>query len=157
LLVLESDALRQVLVRSASYSGPESARLFDACHALIGDLLREGFSILFDATNLIEDHRQRLYAIADDAGAKAVIVHVTAPSKVVHERLKDRSRGLDPEERSGADWEVYRKMLHTVEPISRDHLVVDTSRDISPAVSKVVWEIVAWIHAPVSKNIGAVS
>ena len=151
LLVLESDALRQALVGNPSYSGPESARLFDACHALIGDLLGEGSSILFDATNLIEDHRKRLYAIADQGCAKTVICHVTAPPGVIRERLKDRSRRLGHGDRSSADWDVYRKMFSTVEPIKRNHFVVDTSRDISPAVSKVVRVIKAWIRGPLVK------
>jgi len=42
---------------------------------------------------------------------------------------------------SEADWDVYRKMEPTVEKIRRHHLVVDTTRDIGPALDRVVREI----------------
>src|SRR4030042_1065630 len=63
LLIIESDAMRKVLFPSSSYSGEESARLFAALHSLIEELLNGGISIILDATNLIEHHRERLYHI----------------------------------------------------------------------------------------------
>ena len=53
LLVLESANLRQVLFPELTYSTVESARLFEACHQLMANLLEEGVPILLDATNLI--------------------------------------------------------------------------------------------------------
>ena len=144
LVVLESDALRQILFPSPSYTNDENTRLFSACHSLIFDLLKRGSSILFDATNLIEGHRESLYHIAEILEVKLVLVQVHAPPDIVYQRLTVRSEKTDPEDNSSADWEVYRRMRSKAEPIHRDHFVVDTSKDISPAVEKIVHAISAW-------------
>ena len=148
LLVLESDVLRKVLFPSPSYTSTESTRLFSSCHSLIRDLLKDGVSILLDATNLVEGHRERLYNIADQLGVKLLLVYLKAPPGVVRERLKGRALGLDAEDSSGADWQVYEKLSVAVEPIKRNHFVVDTGRDISPAIANVVQEINRWTRAP---------
>ena len=141
LLVLESDVLRKALFPSPSYTNSESASLFRACHALIYDLLGQGVPLLLDATNLLDGHRERLYHIADLLGAKLILLHLKAPPEVVYQRLKGRSERRDQEDQSSADWEVYQRMSSTAEAIKRDHFVVDTSRDLSPAIAKVVREI----------------
>ena len=111
---------------------------------MIEDLLRQGVPILLDATNLIEDHRQRLYHIADALEVKLILVYLKAPPEVVYERLERRSQGLDPEDVSRADWQVYLNMRSKVEPIVRSHHVIDTSTDISPGLANVVGEIRRW-------------
>lgn len=137
-VILESDALRKVLFPSPSYSPQESSRLFQACHHLIEKLLKRGIPVILDATNLSERYRERLYSIADHLGAKLILVRVEAPPEVVRERLKTRLG--NPEGKSDADWEVYKKMKPRVQKISRNHYAVDTSRDITPALDKIVRE-----------------
>jgi len=134
-ITLESDALRKVLFSSLTYSLQESSRLFQACHRLIEQLLRRGFSLILDATNLSERHREYLYSIADHLDVKLVLVWVEAPPQLVRERLKDRR---NEETKSDADWIVYQKMKSSVQPIRRNHYVVDTSRDIAPVIDKIV-------------------
>lgn len=137
-LVLESDALRKSLFSPPDYSAEESARLFSACHFLIEELLQQGIPIIFDATNLSERHRERLYHISDKAGAKLILVRIEAPPTVVRQRLQSRKGKVDPDNRSDADWGVYQRMKPNAEKIRRSHFVVDTSRDITPAIDKVV-------------------
>ena len=139
--ILESDALRKALFSSPDYSPGESSRLFQACHLLIEELIRRGVSLIFDATNLIEHHRERLYRIADQTEAKLIIVRVEAPAEVVRQRLEDRATGADPFDRSEADWKVYQKMQTSDQKIRRNHFAVDTSKDIDPAINKVVREV----------------
>jgi len=134
-ITLESDALRKVLFSSLTYSLQESSRLFQACHRLIEQLLRRGFSLILDATNLSERHREYLYSIADHLDVKLVLVWVEAPPQLVRERLKDRR---NEETKSDADWVVYQKMKSSVQPIRRNHYVVDTYRDIAPVIDKIV-------------------
>ena len=134
-ITLESDALRKVLFSSLTYSLQESSRLFRACHRLIEQLLRRGFSLILDATNLSERHREYFYSIADHLDVKLVLVWVEAPPQLVRERLKDRR---NEETKSDADWVVYQKMKSSVQPIRRNHYVVDTSRDIIPVIDKIV-------------------
>lgn len=141
LVILESDALRKVLFSPPSYSPSESSRLFQALHRLIEGLLKKGISLILDATNLSERYRERLYSIADRLDAKLVLVRVEAPPEVVYERLMDRQKGDDPGNQSDADWEIYQRMQSSVQQINRNHYAVDTSRDITPVLDKVVREV----------------
>jgi predicted kinase len=140
-IVLESDVLRKTLFPSPSYSPEESARLFRALHHLIEGLLKKGFSLILDATNLSERNRERLYNIADRLEVKLVLVRVEAPPGVVYERLKARVGGANAQDKSDADWSVYQKMKPAVDRISRNHYAVDTSRDITPVLDKIVREV----------------
>ena len=138
-VILESDALRKALFPSPSYSQQESSRLFRACHLLIERLLRKGISLILDATNLSERYREHLYSIADRLSVKLLLVRVEAPPQIVRERLESKLK--DPENKSDADWEVYQKMKSSVQKIRRNHYAVDTSRDITPVLDKIVREV----------------
>jgi len=139
-VILESDALRKALFSSPSYSPEESARLFRALHLLIERLLKKGISLILDATNLSERYRERLYNIADRLDARLILVRVEAPPEVVYERLKTRQGGDNPGNKSDADWAVYQRMKTSVQKIRRNHYAVDTSKDITPVLDKVVRE-----------------
>ena len=145
LLVLESDVLPRALFPNPTYTRDESAQLFEACYSLIDDLLRQGIPLLLDATNLTEGHRERPYHITEQLALRLILIYLKAPPDVVYDRLKGRSERANLEGRSSADWGVYQRMRSTVEPIKRNHLVVDTSKDISPAIAKVAREIRRWM------------
>ena len=139
--VLETDVLRRRLFHRPTYSQKESHRLFQVCHLLVRHLLQQGIRVLFDATNLREQHREELYRIAEETGARLVLVWLEVPEEVVQSRLEKRAQGGAPEDHSEADWQVYQKMRWEMEPIQRPHLVVDTSGDIRPALARVVEEV----------------
>lgn len=136
--VLESDAMRRTLFPSPDYSAEESARLFVACHSLIEWLLKKGMPIIFDATNLSERNREHLYKISGRAGARLILVRIEAPSAIAYQRLQARKERTDPEDKSDADWQVYRRMKPRLEKIRRNHFAVDTSRDITPVIDKII-------------------
>ncbi|HUV75209.1 MAG TPA: ATP-binding protein [Dehalococcoidales bacterium] len=140
-IILESDALRKTLFPSPTYSLPESSQLFQSIHHLIEVLLKKGIPLILDATNLSERYRERLYNIADRLNLKLILVRVEAPAEIVFQRLKARAEGTNPENRSGADWAVFQKMKPAVEKIRRNHYAVDTSRDITPVLDKIVREV----------------
>ena len=137
-VILESDTLRKRLYPSPTYSAQESHRLFNACHCLIEELLDSGITAILDATNLVEQHRERLYLISQRLKVKQIIVRVEAPRNLVLKRLQGRSRGIDRGDNSDADSGVYQRMRARAERIRRNHFVVDTSRDITPVVNKIV-------------------
>ena len=138
-VILESDALRRVLFSSPSYNPKESSRLFQAVHLLIERLLKKGISLILDATNLSEQRREYLYSIADHLDAKLVLVRVEAPPQVVRGRLETRLK--DSGNKSDADWLVYQRMRFSVDKIQRKHYAVDTSRDVTPVLEKIVKEM----------------
>lgn len=135
-VVLESDTLRKSLFPSPGYSQQESAYLFRVVHRLIERLLKRGVSLILDATNLSERYREHFYSIAERLDVKLILVRVEAPPELVRERLNTRQE--TPEAKSDADWAIYQRMKPTVEKICRNHYVVDTSRDITPVLDKIV-------------------
>ena len=137
-LVLASDRLRRVLFPSPQHDEGENKRLFSACHALIEELLRMGTPVIFDATNLLERHREYLYRAAERAHARLILVWIEAPAEVVRQRLLAREKAGMVENASEAGWEVYKRMKPRGEKISRNHFVVDTSHDITAAIEKIV-------------------
>jgi len=141
LLILESDALRKVLFPSPGYTHGESARLFRAIHRLIEGLLNKGISLVLDATNLSERYREQLYSIAERLNVRLILVRVEAPPALVQARLKQRSATNNAGEKSEADWTIYQKMKPSVQKIRRRHYAVDTSRDITPVLDKIVREV----------------
>jgi predicted kinase len=102
-------------------------------------LLGRGISLIFDATNLSEYNREYVYRIAERLGVRLVLVRVEAPPELVYERLKGRV--LSSEGNSDADWQVYQRMKPQAQRIRRRHYAVDTSRDITPVIDKVVREV----------------
>jgi len=138
LVILESDSLRRQLFSAPSYSKEESTELFRACHGLVEELLKKGINVALDATNLEEHNRERLYHIADQSGAKLVMVRMEAPPEVVRQRLERRVMREDQSDHSDADWNVYSKMKSTVDKIGRNHFAVDSSKDIAPVIDKIV-------------------
>lgn len=136
-VILESDALRKTLFPTPTYTLEESVRLFQAIHRLIADLLKRGIPVTLDATNLSEPHRERLYHIADQLNVKLILVRVEAPPEVIYQRLKARAEGKE-KSRSDADWSVFQRMKSSVEKIRRNHFAVDTSRDITPVIEKII-------------------
>lgn len=138
-IILESDVLRKALFSPPSYSLQESSHLFQVVHLLIERLLKKGIPLILDATNLLERYRERLYRIADHLNARLILVRVEAPPEVVRERLSARQE--NPENKSDADWAVYQRMKPSVQKIWRNHYAVDTSRDITPVLGKIVKEV----------------
>jgi len=139
--ILESDVLRKVIFPIPTYASTESLRLFRACYSLVEVLLKKGVPLALDATNLGESYRERLYHICDQVGARLIIVRIEAPPEVVRQRLEKRAKGADAEDNSEADWRVYQRMRLNVDRIRRNHLVVDTARDITPIIDKIVREV----------------
>jgi len=136
--ILASDTSRKILFPSPQYKEGENKRLFSGCHVLIEELLRKRIPVIFDATNLLEHHREYLYRAAERAGAKLILVWVEAPTEVVRQRLLAREKTATSQDDSEADWEVYNKMKPRREKNSRNHLVVDTSQDITAVINKIV-------------------
>ena len=137
-LTLSSDALRKILFPSPQYNEDENKRLFPACYALIEELLRKGIPVIFDATNLLERHREYLYHAAGKAGVRLILVLVEAPAEVIRQRLLAREKEVALQDDSEASWEVYQKMKPRREKISRNHFVVDTSQDVTAAINKIM-------------------
>lgn len=136
--IVESDLIRKTLFPQPTYRGAESALVHRVAHVLIEQMLTAGYRVIYDATNLIEWHREKVYHLADRACARLVIICTIAPESVIRERLTQRFIARDPRDLSDANWDVFQALQSDQEPVRRPHLVVDTSGDIDAAVAKVL-------------------
>jgi predicted kinase len=134
--LLQTDNLRKQMFAVPSYSGRESGAVYAAAHRRISRLLASGRTVVFDATNLVERRRATVYRLAEQAGARLVIVLAWAPLEVIRRRLAEREAGRDPLDRSDADLAVFHR-LGQVDPIPRPHLLVNTTVDLGPACALV--------------------
>lgn len=134
-VILESDALRRLLFSERTYSAAENRRLFAALHAAIERLLHSGTSAIVDATNLTERQRRPLYDIAQRSHARLILVEVTAPAAVAHDRLANRLALSD------AGRAVYDHMRERAERIERPHHVIDTAEATGPVLDAIAKEM----------------
>ena len=137
-LVLETDRLRKVLVEHPKYTTAEHRRVFRSCYYLIEYYLANGYSVLFDATNLNEEFRTHLYDISESTGAPLAVVHATAPLNTVRRRLKQRKADRHANTYSDAGWLIYTRLAPVEEPVQREHYALDTSKNIAPVLDQVV-------------------
>jgi predicted kinase len=132
--LLQTDAIRKQLVATPRYTSSETRQVFAEAHRRIRHRLDQGELVLFDATNLRETSRTALYHIAEEVGARTVVVVAFAPESVIRARLEQRRVARDPIDFSDADWRVYRLLNRTAQPIPRPHIVVNTTVDPEPAI-----------------------
>ena len=138
LLIMETDRLRKVIVPHPKYTTQEHRRVFNSCYQLIVYYLVNGYSVLFDATNLNEDFRSHIYDISETTASPLAIVHVTAPKNTVRRRLKERKANRYSNTYSDAGWLIYTRMVPVEEPVQREHYAVDSSHNIQPILNQVI-------------------
>ncbi len=127
--IVESDRVRKQLFAEPRYTGGEHAAVYGWCHTVVRSVLVCGRSVIFDATNLEERVRRRVYDIAESCDARLMIVWATAPAGVIQERMLRRHEGADVDDASDADWRVYLDLRRKAELIRRPHLVINTATD----------------------------
>src|SRR5256885_4786897 len=81
--VVESDRVRKQLFAEPRYTGGEHAAVYGWCHTVLRSALVVGRDVIFDATNLEERLRRRVYEIAASCDARMLVVWTTAPAHVV--------------------------------------------------------------------------
>ena len=136
--IIETDAVRKLLWEKPLYDVEENTFLFRVCHELIYELLTQSVTVIFDATNLIEYHRERLYNIGERTNAKIVIVSTHVPENVIKLRLDTRKYQGNLKDKSDADWTTYKSMKPGTHRIGRNFISADTSGDLTPVINKII-------------------
>jgi predicted kinase len=139
--VVESDRVRKQLFREPRYTGGEHAAVYGWCHTVLRSALVVGRSVVFDATNLEERVRRRVYDIAEGCSARLAIIWVTCPPAVVQERMLRRQQRADEDDVSDADWFIYLEMRRRAEPIRRPHVVINTAAGYESLFERVVADL----------------
>ena len=136
--VVESDRVRKQLFAEPRYTGGEHAAVYGWCHTSLQSGLAVGRPVIFDATNLEERTRRRVYDIADRTNARLTIIWVTCPPGVVQERMLRRREKRDEDDLSDADWSVYLQLRRKADAIRRPHLVLNTATDTDTLVRRLI-------------------
>lgn len=136
--VVESDRVRKQLFAEPRYTGGEHDAVYGWCHTVLRSALVVGRRVIFDATNLEERTRRRVYDIAEQSQARLAIIWVTCPPAIVQERLLRRKEKRDDDDLSDADWLVYLELRRKAEAIRRPHMVVNTGTDVETLLRRLV-------------------
>jgi predicted kinase len=136
--VVESDRVRKQLFAEPRYTSGEHAAVYGWCHTVLRSALVVGRRVIFDATNLEERVRLKVYDIAQECNARLTILWTTSPPAVVQERMLRRQQRHDEDDASDADWLVYLDLRRKAEPIRRPHTVVNTAADHETLVRRLV-------------------
>jgi len=136
--VVESDRVRKQLFAEPRYTGGEHAAVYGWCHTILRSALVVGRNVIFDATNLEERIRRKVYSIAEQCDARLAIIWVTCPPSVVQQRLLRRQLREDAHDLSDADWPVFLELRRKAEPIRRAHLVLNTAADYETVLQRLL-------------------
>jgi predicted kinase len=136
--VVESDRVRKQLFAEPRYTGGEHAAVYGWCHTMLRSALVVGRGVIFDATNLEERVRRRVYDIVDTCDARLLIIWAACPPGLVQERLLRRHDARDDDDLSDADWHVFQNMRRNVEPVRRAHVVMNTATDFETLLQGVL-------------------
>ena len=131
-IVIATDKVRASMRQSPVYTASEMMLVYEVCYGLIERRLRSGQRVVFDGSNMMAARREYLQKLARQCGAPVAICYAQAAQEVIQQRLWARTlRGHSKMDKSDADWAVYRWMVEAQEPLTEDHLIVDTT-DTSP-------------------------
>jgi predicted kinase len=138
--VVETDRVRKQLFAEPRYTGGEHAAVYGWCHTVLRSSLVVGRRVIFDATNLEERTRRRVYDIAEQCDARLLIIWVACPPGTVQQRLLRRQEKHDEDEDdlSDADWMIYLELRRKADPIRRPHVVINTAVDTATAVQRIL-------------------
>ena len=123
------------------YTHAITRQTYDRLLTLAEGLLNAGFSVIVDATFLIEAHRNEQKALANRLGVQFVIIDIQAPIDVLAERIQTRqAQAIDPSE---ADVTVLESQLAYAQPLQNDErsftVTVDTSKE--PSLARLLADI----------------
>jgi predicted kinase len=136
--LVQTDAIRKMLVGQPTYGPAESAWVHRVAHQRMRQVLRHGRNVIFDATSLRKSHRRSLQRLAESVGCRTLMLMVWASESVVRARLLRRREVPDSSDKSDADWNVYQQLIRSFEPLDGPHIVINTTVDTNPILRRVV-------------------
>ena len=152
---VNSHTVRPVVVRhmgrkKPAYDTEEHIATFAVCNRLLLLILKNGWSVIADATNLKEKYRAWAVDAGKRTGAEMLTVFMQVTDATAESRLRERVS------ESSATYDTYLQLKYDLEPVtacSTPYLVVDSEVDISPHVNGVA----KWLCGEANTVNGAVS
>jgi predicted kinase len=121
-IILSTDKIRKELIPRPTYSWQERRLVYDVLVLLAKYLHNAGVNCILDATFNTENSRKELKRKLALTPDQFSLIECTCPEDEVISRLKNRKNDY-----SDADISIYSKMKKIYEPMSEEHIIVDTS------------------------------
>lgn len=130
--LLRTDVVRKELYPTPSYSPEEGERVYAHFLAQATELLKEGRSVVLDATFRQEALRQRAEQIAVAHHALWRLIIVQAPESRVRRHLAGRTD--DP---SDADFQVYLQLREEFESVRQAHTILENQGTLDDLTQQI--------------------
>lgn len=151
LTILSSDVIRKKLAgvplnerhfegyRGGIYTPELNRRTYDKMYAEAGEILKQGDSVILDATFIKREGRLKAEHLAETAGADFGIIEVTLPENVIKERL---DRRIKTGSVSDGRWEIYTPQKKEFEPVDEipeeQHITVDMTLPLEQNTRRII-------------------
>jgi len=151
LVVISSDVTRKQLAGipvtehrfekfdSGLYSAELSRRTYEQVLSTAGEILREGGSVVLDASFIRAQERLNAKRTAEETGADFFIIECTLDEVKIKERL---ARRLEQGSVSDGRWEIYQPQKKAFEPIAeaspQKHAIIDTSKLLEENIRQIL-------------------
>lgn len=122
--ILSSDKIRKEVFVEPTYSAYERKLVYDIMTLVAKYLHESGTSCILDATFNRQDSRMEIKKRLNLQNNEFVIVECVCPEEIVISRLRSRR-----DEYSDATITTYKRMQRIYEPVSSEHITVDTTLD----------------------------
>lgn len=134
---LSSDHIRMNILEERTYSEEEKGRIYELMAEEAQKLLIDGKKVIADATFYLEKYRTLMKHAAEKSNVQFNIIECTLDESELKKRME--KRGGEKTE-SEADFDVYLKVKKIFEPVTVEHLEVDTALPIEENLNKaIIW------------------
>jgi predicted kinase len=135
-----TDNVRAEIRARPMYTAAEVMFVYEICYEITERRLRLGQRVVFDGSNYLAARRDYLADLARRNGAPVTVCVVQAAQEVIRRRLLARSqRNHNQQDKSDADWSVYKWMVEAQEPVVGEHLILDTTATMPDVLAQQLY------------------
>jgi predicted kinase len=135
-IILSTDKIRKELIPRPTYRWQERRLVYDVLVLLAKYLHNAGVNCILDATFNTENSRKELKRKLALMPDQFSLIECTCSEDEIISRLKNRKNDY-----SDADIFIYRKMKKIYEPVSEEHIIVDTSNTSQIDIQKIANQV----------------
>lgn len=135
---LASDLIRKEIFKDLSYSAQEKLAVYSEMENRMRAAIREGKTVVVDATFHREVLRNQFEATIVEEKAQPVWIWVRANEDLTRQRVSK------PRKHSDADWAVFLKLKAALEPLTKPHLELSSDDE---NVNRMITEAKEYVNS----------
>ncbi|HEY9489757.1 MAG TPA: ATP-binding protein [Chryseosolibacter sp.] len=120
---ISSDLTRKMIDAAGQYAFEDKINVYEEMARLAGDPLRQGKTVVIDATFYRKEMRNIFFTLATLLHQKVAYFEIVADEDTCRERLSH------PRLDSEADFSVYKQIKPQYESYDNDHLILESTKD----------------------------